>query len=186
MPPFRFSKELHAVCAPCRSDSKRRISQSRCLVSRCTAAVDAFGLPDDAYDRTRVHSDGPMHRTAWEVRRAKLRAKLFFTLSMGLAIPLFILMSIIYPAVMLLDRYRRRIEHVANKVWAVMSTLPFVQVQVLYFRMRFCCPTPTGPIVHIVRRWRDWSICLWTVVLPSSLQTTRATWYAAASDLFCS
>lgn len=133
MPAFRVYNNTAVGCIPCCSDVKRRIGQR--LISPCPAvAVDSFGLPGGASDD--AHTSGPAHRTEEEIRRAKMRAKLFFTISMGLAVPLFFLMSIMYPVVMLLDRYRRRAEHLANKAWAALSTLPFVQVQVLVSSLR--------------------------------------------------
>ena len=82
-------------------------------------------MPEHAAD------DGPTHRSETEVSRAKLRARLFFAFSMGLAVPLFCIMTAMYPMVIVLDKYRRRAEHVANALWAALSTFPFVHVEVL-------------------------------------------------------
>ena len=109
---------------PCPSRAQRRLCASSCSA----VAADAFDFPGDG--STDAETNGPKHRSDAAIRVSKLRAILFFTFSMGLAVPLFLFMSVIYPAVMLLDRYRRRAEHLANNIWAVLSTAPFVKVKV--------------------------------------------------------
>jgi hypothetical protein len=112
-------------------------SRRRPLFHPCNAtSTHLLGSHDESSKH--MNSDGPKRRTEADIRGAKLRAFIFFTVSMLLAVPLFLVMSILYPAVMLFDRYRRRAEHVANRVWAALSTLPFVRVQVpMVTRLRF-------------------------------------------------
>ena len=123
----RVFRHLPVRCSwvPCRSRAHRR----RCASPCGAVAAGAFGFPDDA--SADANTKGPKQRTEDEIRRSKLRAKLFFGISMALAIPLFLFMSAMYPAVMLLDRYRRSAEHLANRLWAALSTLPFVGVKVI-------------------------------------------------------
>ena len=106
--------------------SRRRVFVAHPVISSCCAsAVGAFGAQPNP-----AQSEGPAQRTENEVKNAKLRAVLFFTISMALAIPLFLVMYVMYPVVMLVDRYRRKAEHFANKVWAILSTILFVEIKV--------------------------------------------------------
>lgn len=91
---------------------------------RNTAHAGAFGWPSE-----HMRTEGPLPRNGAEIRIAQLRAKTFFAFAMALAIPMFFVMVILYPAVMVLDRCRRRAEHHANRIWATLSTLPFIQVK---------------------------------------------------------
>jgi hypothetical protein len=130
MPHLTVWKGSAAGCTP---RSGTLLLRRNNLAPRCTWTSDTITVSDKSVSggmRSGPASDGPTQRTAAEVRTATLRAKLFYTISMGLSIPLFFLMSAIFPVVLLVDGYRRRVEHLANKVWAALSTLPFVQVQV--------------------------------------------------------
>ena len=65
-----------------------------------------------------------------EEKQARLRGKVFLTLSMALATPLFCVMFAMFPFVWLFDRSRRRAEHFMNKIWAQWSTCLFNRVTV--------------------------------------------------------
>lgn len=104
---------------PCQRDLTR---------TQCSASI-AFD-PGSFSDGDYVGDEGPRQRTTEDVGRAKFRAILFFTFSMVMAIPFFCLMLILYPFVLVFDKFRRRAEHLVNKVWAVLSTIPFSKVVV--------------------------------------------------------
>ena len=57
---------------------------------------------------------------------------------MLMAIPFFCMMLILFPFVMLFDKFRRRAEHLVNKIWAVLSTLPFNKVVVRFLQHAHC------------------------------------------------
>lgn len=61
---------------------------------------------------------------------AHLRAFFFYLWTCIVAIPLFTVMVIISPFVFLLDRYRRKGQHLVNLVWAKLSTFPFYRVKI--------------------------------------------------------
>ena len=112
-----------------RSCAERGARHQRDLTrTQCTASIsfDPGYFSDGDY----VGDQGPRERTKQEVGRAKFRAIMFFTFSMAIAIPLFCLMLILYPFVMIFDKFRRRAEHLVNKIWAVLSTIPFNKVVV--------------------------------------------------------
>ncbi|XP_020248195.1 1-acyl-sn-glycerol-3-phosphate acyltransferase 1, chloroplastic [Asparagus officinalis] len=60
---------------------------------------------------------------------SKLRAICFYTVTATTAIPLFMLMALVHPIVMLFDRYRRRAHHLIAKVWASVSIAPFYRFE---------------------------------------------------------
>lgn len=105
--------------------------------TQCAAAIPFEpGFSDDDY----VGSDGPRERSKEDVGRAKFRAIMFFTCSMLMAIPFFCMMLILFPFVMIFDKFRRRAEHLVNKIWAVLSTLPFNKVVVRSAASTLCPP----------------------------------------------
>lgn len=55
---------------------------------------------------------------------------MFLTLSMVMAVPLFVCMVAMTPLVMLFDRARRRPQHWVNKLWAQLSCGLFTRVKV--------------------------------------------------------
>lgn len=61
---------------------------------------------------------------------ARIRAIAFFTWSMALAVPFFVIMLLMTPFVLLFDKHRRRAQHRVNKLWARLSLLPFNSIEV--------------------------------------------------------
>ncbi|CAG9461884.1 unnamed protein product [Pedinophyceae sp. YPF-701] len=61
---------------------------------------------------------------------AHFRATVFYVFTVALAFPIFAFMLLSHPVQVLFDKYRRRLHHFANDIWAVVSTLPFYRVQV--------------------------------------------------------
>ncbi|KAJ6851406.1 1-acyl-sn-glycerol-3-phosphate acyltransferase 1, chloroplastic [Iris pallida] len=62
-----------------------------------------------------------------ELRRLgpKVRAVCFYSLTAAAAIPLFVVMALAHPLVLLLDRHRRRAHHLIARVWAASTIWPF-------------------------------------------------------------
>jgi hypothetical protein len=121
-----------AVTTPVVPNMPRRSAPSRFLVCECAATGVLTGDSVAGDDFAEDETHGPTERTQQETKTAKLRAYMFFTFSMAVAIPFFCLMLAIFPFVFAFDRFRRRAEHLANKVWAVISTLPFNKVVVRF------------------------------------------------------
>jgi 1-acyl-sn-glycerol-3-phosphate acyltransferase len=61
---------------------------------------------------------------------ARLRALLFAAWTFTLAIPLFVVMVLMSPLVLLTDKSRRLAQHFVNNLWACASTMPFFRVSV--------------------------------------------------------
>ena len=78
---------------------------------------------------------------------AHLRALLFFSWTLILAVPMFFLLMLpVFPFVWIWDRTHRTAEHVVNNIWAVMSTLPFFWVEV---RGRRNLPPPQEAVMLV-------------------------------------
>ncbi|KAG0584163.1 hypothetical protein KC19_3G189900 [Ceratodon purpureus] len=60
----------------------------------------------------------------------KVRAICFYLTTFAVAIPLFVVMLAIQPFVLLLDKNRRRAQHLVNKVWATLSTMLFYKTEI--------------------------------------------------------
>lgn len=60
----------------------------------------------------------------------KVRAILFYLTTFAVAIPLFVVMLILQPFVLLLDKQRRRAQHLVNKVWAILTTSLFYKTEI--------------------------------------------------------
>jgi len=77
---------------------------------------------------------------------AKIRAVAFYLWTLAIAVPLFVIMLLIFPFVMATDRYKRNAEHLVNNVWAVASTLPFFPVEI---RGKENLPPPGQPVMFV-------------------------------------
>ncbi|GAQ90540.1 lysophosphatidic acid acyltransferase [Klebsormidium nitens] len=62
---------------------------------------------------------------------SKLRAILFYVTTLLIAIPLFVVMLVIFPFQYLFDKYRRRGLHVVNNLWANLTTALFYKIEVI-------------------------------------------------------
>jgi len=58
-----------------------------------------------------------------------IRAVLFYTWTLALAVPLFCIMLVLFPFVRILDNTRRLAEHFVNDIWAIISQFPFYRVR---------------------------------------------------------
>ncbi|KAH9317578.1 hypothetical protein KI387_019347, partial [Taxus chinensis] len=76
----------------------------------------------------------------------KLRALCFYTVSSIVAIPLFVVMLVAHPFVLLFDKYRRKIHHLFNKVWASLTLLLFCKVDIEGLQN---LPPPNVPTVYV-------------------------------------
>ena len=55
----------------------------------------------------------------------RIRALAFYLTTFAMSVPLFIVMLVVHPFVMLFDRVRRLGHHFTNTLWATASTKPF-------------------------------------------------------------
>lgn len=62
---------------------------------------------------------------------AHIKGFLFYSATFTLALPLFVTMCVLAPAVALLDPIRRRAQHTVNNVWAKVSTRIFYKVRIV-------------------------------------------------------
>eukprot|EP00252_Welwitschia_mirabilis_P027065 TRINITY_DN9149_c0_g1_i1.p1 TRINITY_DN9149_c0_g1~~TRINITY_DN9149_c0_g1_i1.p1 ORF type:complete len:352 (+),score=38.36 TRINITY_DN9149_c0_g1_i1:297-1352(+) len=75
-----------------------------------------------------------------------LRAICFYAVTSLASIPLFVVMLVSHPFVLLFDRSRRSFQHLINKVWASISLLPFCKVDVDGVEN---LPPPDMPAVYV-------------------------------------
>ena len=61
---------------------------------------------------------------------AGVRATFFYLTTFAFATPLFLVMLAVYPFVLVLDKFRRRGEHVVNNIWAKLTTLFYYPVKI--------------------------------------------------------
>lgn len=61
----------------------------------------------------------------------KVRATCFYATTFVIAAPLFIVMLILHPFVLLFDKERRKLHHLVNKVWARMTTFLFYHTEIV-------------------------------------------------------
>lgn len=59
-----------------------------------------------------------------------VRAILFYLSTVAIAVPLFVIMVVIHPFVMLFDKYRRRAQHLVNDIWANLTTALFYPIEI--------------------------------------------------------
>lgn len=77
---------------------------------------------------------------------ATVRAVVFFTWSLLLAVPLFLSMVCLAPFVMLFDKSRRLAQHFVNNIWAKVSTTPFYSVEIVG---KENLPPADKPVVYV-------------------------------------
>ena len=61
---------------------------------------------------------------------ASVKGFIFYTTTFLLALPLFAIMLLLTPFVLLFDKHRRLAQHFVNSIWAKVSTLLYYRVQV--------------------------------------------------------
>ncbi|KAK3236809.1 hypothetical protein CYMTET_53070 [Cymbomonas tetramitiformis] len=59
-----------------------------------------------------------------------VRAIMFYLSTVAIAVPLFVIMCVIHPFVILFDKYRRRAQHMVNDIWANLTTALFYPIEV--------------------------------------------------------
>ena len=64
---------------------------------------------------------------------ASVKGFMFYTTTFLLALPLFAIMLLLTPFMLLFDKHRRLAQHFVNNIWAKISTLLYYRVQVLSF-----------------------------------------------------
>ncbi|XP_020577855.1 1-acyl-sn-glycerol-3-phosphate acyltransferase 1, chloroplastic-like [Phalaenopsis equestris] len=60
---------------------------------------------------------------------SKFRGICFYAVTAMTAIPLFVLMMLVHPFVMILDRYKRRVHHTIAKIWATLTISAFYRFE---------------------------------------------------------
>lgn len=61
---------------------------------------------------------------------ASIKGFIFYTTTLLLALPLFVIMLLLAPFVAVFDKHRRLAQHFVNNLWAKVSTLPYYGVEV--------------------------------------------------------
>ena len=64
---------------------------------------------------------------------ASVKGFTFYTTTLLLALPLFAIMLVLTPFVLLFDKHRRLAQHFVNNMWAKVSTLLYYRVQVIKY-----------------------------------------------------
>ncbi|KIZ06091.1 1-acyl-sn-glycerol-3-phosphate acyltransferase [Monoraphidium neglectum] len=77
---------------------------------------------------------------------ANVRALLFAAWTFTLAVPLFIIMVVMSPVVLLTDKFRRLAQHFVNNLWAIASTVPFYGVTI---KGAENLPAASSPAVYV-------------------------------------
>ncbi|XP_077248319.1 1-acyl-sn-glycerol-3-phosphate acyltransferase BAT2, chloroplastic-like [Tasmannia lanceolata] len=104
---------------PCRLYYTIRLHK-QCRIRRNTVVRSELigaASPDSAYSLTEFQLG------------SKLRGICFYAWSAFLAIPLFVVMSMVHPFVLLFDRYRRKVHHLIANIWASLTINPFFRVE---------------------------------------------------------
>eukprot|EP00249_Psilotum_nudum_P008741 c21482_g1_i2 orf=234-1283(+) len=102
---------------------------------QCMASVNGTGaIPGLAIDL-----QGP-------VLFQMLRAFCFYALTYIVAVPLFVVMLVVHPFVMVLDKHKRKAHHLINKVWANITISPFYTTQIEGLDN---LPEPDEPAVYV-------------------------------------
>ncbi|KAA8522863.1 hypothetical protein F0562_009286 [Nyssa sinensis] len=105
---------------------------SRYIVVRSELA--GTGSPDAAYSLSELQLG------------SKIRGVCFYVVSAFVAIFLFVLMLVVHPFVLLLDRYRRKVHHLIAKIWALLTVTPFFKIE---FEGLENLPAPDTPAVYV-------------------------------------
>ncbi|KAF3789223.1 1-acyl-sn-glycerol-3-phosphate acyltransferase 1 [Nymphaea thermarum] len=77
---------------------------------------------------------------------SRMRGICFYIVTGVVAIPLFLLMAVVHPLVLLFDRYRRRFHHLVAKIWASASIYCFCKIE---FEGLENLPAPDLPAVYV-------------------------------------
>jgi hypothetical protein len=75
------------------------------------------------------HSSHGIHPTGVAAAVARVRALLFYLVTLTLSLPLFVSMVLITPFQLAFDKQRRAALHFVNDVWATCSTSLFYRVE---------------------------------------------------------
>ncbi|KAF3450181.1 hypothetical protein FNV43_RR06261 [Rhamnella rubrinervis] len=77
---------------------------------------------------------------------SKIRGICFYAVTSFVAIFLFVLMLMMHPFVLLLDRYRRKAQHFIAKIWATLTVSPFFNIKFVGLEN---LPPPDTPAVYV-------------------------------------
>ncbi|CAI7923957.1 unnamed protein product [Closterium sp. NIES-53] len=135
-----FSKTSASPLLPSRDPLPSRRPADSVRASAAAGAA-AFGDGTRAFDET-LPFPPPTQTSVLN----KFRAILFYLVTLIIATPLFVLMLIVQPFVLLLDRTKRRAQHVINNVWANTTTAVFYPTEVVGVEN---LPPPDAPAVYV-------------------------------------
>ncbi|CAN6466233.1 unnamed protein product [Victoria cruziana] len=121
--------------------TQTRVSPS--LGRKCAAKAEAFGSGIPASSSSYSSSVSFSSDTLFYSR---MRAIYFYIVTGVVAIPLFLLMLVVHPLVLLFDRYRRRFHHLVAKIWASASIYFFCKIE---FEGLENLPAPDLPAVYV-------------------------------------
>ncbi|KAK3006999.1 hypothetical protein RJ639_017060 [Escallonia herrerae] len=77
---------------------------------------------------------------------SKVRGICFYAVNASTALFLFMLMLVVHPFVLLVDRYRRTAHHLIAKIWALSAVTPFLKIE---FEGLENLPPPNTPAVYV-------------------------------------
>eukprot|EP01018_Ginkgo_biloba_P012089 Gb_21284 [translate_table: standard] len=110
--------------------------QAKCGIATCELAGAAVtDGADPSFPSSTDGSFGP-----------KLRGFCFYAVTSILSIPLFVVMLLAHPFVLMFDRHRRKVHHLFNKLWASLTVLPFCKVDIEGLEN---LPAPNVPAVYV-------------------------------------
>eukprot|EP00887_Chlorella_sp_A99_P003758 scaffold7.g3758.t1 len=117
----------------------------RVAASAAAAAADAGGWADADAAAAAEPTAAP-RRGSFPTWLAAIRATLFYITTFLFATPLFTLMLLMAPLVLLFDKYRRHAEHAMNNIWAKLSTIFYYPVEI---EGRENLLPPDQPVVYV-------------------------------------
>lgn len=114
----------------------RRQRASRCELA-ARAAVSEASNPDWNGTFTSLSE-----LTFWK----RARAVCFYLITSLVALPLFVIMLLVHPFVLLFDKHKRKMQHTINKIWAALTIYPFYKTEIEGLEN---LPGPDEPAVYV-------------------------------------
>ncbi|CAI5463393.1 unnamed protein product [Closterium sp. Yama58-4] len=146
-----FSKTSASPLLPSREPLPSRRPADSVRASAAAGAA-AFGDGARAFDDTLPFPPPTRQYPAFANANASasavpgFRAILFYLVTLIIATPLFVIMLVLQPFVLLLDRTKRRAQHLINNVWANTTTAVFYPTEVVGVEN---LPPPDAPAVYV-------------------------------------
>ncbi|KAG0488558.1 hypothetical protein HPP92_007369 [Vanilla planifolia] len=129
----QLSRNFELRSLTCSRPSKSlHISQRSAIVRSQIATVNSPG------DEARILSGDQLV--------SRIRGMCFYSITTIIAIPLVVVMLLVHPVLMILDRHRRRIHHFIAKIWATLTIYPFYRFE---FEGLHNLPPHDSPAVYV-------------------------------------